>query len=143
AAKVLETRVGLPASGDGLVAEEAAEPPASEIGTAPPHVQPPNVLAPRTAVSGAPPRAVEHEVVSRDVVYEVPNIRFSWTAATILGTGALFLFLWAIGGAWRTGRLIRGLSVVRRLRRSLRPATEPRLIEAAQKLCCGTRPAPG
>ena len=55
-------------------------------------------------------------------------------AVILSGAVTLFLLLWGIVGIWCAGRLLYGLFVVRRLRRSLREATDPRLLEAARQV---------
>ncbi|MDA0921672.1 MAG: M56 family metallopeptidase [Planctomycetota bacterium] len=48
-------------------------------------------------------------------------------------------FVWIAVASWFLLRLVRGLFVIRRLRQSLRPATDPRLVVAANKLAAGSQ----
>lgn len=57
-----------------------------------------------------------------------------WIPAVLSICGRLFLLVWGTVGIGFAGRLIYGLFVVRRLRRSLRPSTDARLIAAARQV---------
>jgi beta-lactamase regulating signal transducer with metallopeptidase domain len=56
----------------------------------------------------------------------------TWSSVeTIRRVSVLLLLVWAAVALWFVVRLVRGLSAIHQLRRSLRPTTDPRLIEAA------------
>jgi beta-lactamase regulating signal transducer with metallopeptidase domain/5-hydroxyisourate hydrolase-like protein (transthyretin family) len=85
----------------------------------------------------AEPGAIDNvSVVSEDIEIALANsfADADWLPTVLLIAGSLFLAVWVAVGIWFAGRLVYGLVVVRRLGRSLRPATDARLIEAAQKV---------
>lgn len=93
----------------------------SDVETVPPAVQE-TVSLPEVSQAAAEPAEINNPIAGRE---------------TLALLGGLLIWGWAVVGCWYLFKLVWGLLLVRRLRASLRPMTDPHILRALEQLNSG------